>query len=96
MRRESTEAKTEMNQMWNYRINWKAAAITMLRQAVTNSLGTNESNGTTKNPGRTIVGERLRQLHEGNVIAQPLRLVLAVINNLFHQVGRGWTVQQGN
>lgn len=50
----------------------------------------------TKKSGRTIEGEWHRQLHEGNVVTQPLRLVLAVVDDFFHQVGGRWTVQQGD
>lgn len=38
----------------------------------------------TKKPVRTIEGEWHRQLHEGNVVTQPLRLVLAVVDDFFH------------
>lgn len=42
--------------------------------------------------GRTIESDRPGQLHEGDVIAQSLRLVLAVVDDFFHQMGGGWTV----
>lgn len=46
--------------------------------------------------GRTIEGEGPGQLHERNVVAQPLGLVLAVVDDFLHQVGRGRTVEQGH
>lgn len=44
-------------------------------------------------PKRTVKGEWLGQLHEGDVIAQPLWLVLAVVNDFIHQMGGHRTVQ---
>lgn len=97
MRRGSTDANTDMNQASELPDEERTAVvIKMLQQAITNSLETNESNRMTKKPGRTVEGEGPRQLHEGNVVTQPLRLVLAVVDDFFHQVGGGWAVQQGD
>ena len=76
--------------------DFKAAAIRMLQRTITDNLGAHKRNRKTERPRRTVEGERPGQLHEGNVIAQPLGLVLAVVDDLFHQVGRGRTVEQGN
>lgn len=47
-------------------------------------------------PKRTIKGEWLGQLHEGYVIAQPLWLVFAVVDDFLHQMGGRRTVHQGH
>lgn len=73
----------------------KAAFITMLQQAIQILL---KQRIATKwqRPRRTVESDRPGQLHEGDVIAQPLWLVLAVVDDFFHQMGGGWTVQQRN